>query len=445
MQHHEGKFSKLGYILTMAGSAIGLGTAWKFPTMTGQNGGFAFIFLYVVLCLLIGAAAFLAESVLGRSTGKDSKGAIYELAPAGKTAWSQGGYFFIVSILIVPFYLVVVGWIFYYMLLCVSALPGDVELAKTTFGSLVSNNVFGVSVCFLVMFILSIFVVSKGIKKGIEKLNFILMPSLFLLLILLVFYSAFYGNFAGAINFIFTPDFSKIFNADLLLKALGLAMFSMSLGMGTVCTYAASTTRRTNLMKSVFYIIGLNTAVGILMGLVVFSFIPAANASEGPGLIFVSLASLFGSLGVAGQFVGFAFFAALIFAGVTSAVSIIEPTVLHLMNHHGISRNKAVKYSAIFIFIVGFICIFSYYTPSSAYLTFFGKPVFDLLDFTTSNILMPLGALFFSIFVGWVAPRWRVYAVFVAYAPRWLIGIWYWLLRIVVPLSIITVGVYNFL
>lgn len=445
MAHHEGKFSRLGYILTMAGSAIGLGTAWKFPTMTGLHGGFAFIFLYIVLCVVVGAAAFLAEAVLGRSTAKDPKGAIIELAPSAKKAWGFGGYFVIVSILIVPFYLVVVGWIFYYAVLCMHGLPSDVSSAKSTFNALISNNIFGVSLSFLVMFGLSVFVVSKGIKKGIEKLNFILMPSLFILLIALVFYSVFYGNFSSALSFIFTPDLSKIFNADLLLKALGLAMFSMSLGMGTVCTYAAHTTRRTNLFKSVFYIIALNTFVGILMGLVVFSFIPASDASEGPGLIFVSLASLFGDMGISGQFIGFAFFIALIFAGITSAVSIIEPTVLHLMNHHGITRHRAVKYTAIFIFIVGFICIFSYYAPSASYLTFFGKSAFDLFDFTTSNILMPLGALFFSVFVGWVAVRWRVYAVFVGYAPRWAIGSWLWIVRIIVPASIITVGVYNFL
>ena len=285
----------------------------------------------------------------------------------------------------------------------------------------------------------------KGVKKGIEKLNLVLMPSLFILLIALVTYSAIFGNFTGAASFLFTPDLSKVLDADLLLKALGLAMFSMSLGMGTVCTYAANTDKFTNLFSSVFYIIVLNTMVGILMGLVVFSFIPIENASEGPGLIFVSLASLFGSMGVAGQIIGFAFFMALIFAGITSAISIIEPTALFLMNNVKVERPKAVAYCAVFIFVVGFICILSYYKPSAEVFTFFGKSFFDLLDYITSIILMPLGALFFCVFVGWVVPKSTLAENLKHQMPKGVFEIWVWVIRIIVPAAIISVGVYNFL
>ena len=443
--HKEAHFSRVGYILAMAGSAIGLGTAWKFPTMVGLGGGFAFILVYLVLCLAIGAAAFLAEALLGRATGRDTVGAIYELAPNAKRAWSIGGFFVFVSIMIVPFYLVVVGWIFYYAMLCMSQLPTDPVSAKEAFGYLASNNIFGVSMGFLIVFALSIYTILKGVKKGIEKLNLVLMPSLFILLIALVTYSAIFGNFTGAASFLFTPDLSKVLDADLLLKALGLAMFSMSLGMGTVCTYAANTDKFTNLFSSVFYIIVLNTMVGILMGLVVFSFIPIENASEGPGLIFVSLASLFGSMGVAGQIIGFAFFMALIFAGITSAISIIEPTALFLMNNIKVERPKAVAYCAVFIFVVGFVCILSYYKPSAEVFTFFGKSFFDLLDYITSIILMPLGALFFCVFVGWVVPKSTLAENLKHQMPKGVFEIWVWVIRIIVPAAIISVGVYNFL
>lgn len=441
--HAKVTFSKLGYVLAMAGSAVGLGTAWKFPTMTGNNGGFAFIFLYIVLAFAIGAAAFLAEGVVGKLTGKDARGGLIELAPRAKKGWGLGGLFTAVGILIVPFYLVVIGWIFYYAFSCIWGLPASSDEATKLFTNLIFEDLQSVCISFLVVFALAFFTISRGIKNGIEKLNLFLMPALFVLLLILVAYSAFNGNFSGAVSFIFTPDFSKILDPDLLLKALGLVMFSTSLGMCTICTYAASTSSDTNLFNSVFYIILLNIAVGILMGLIVFSFLPTENAAEGPGLIFISLASLFGSLGAIGQVIGFAFFAALIFAGVTSAVSIIEPTVLYLHNNLGISRKKAVSVTAIFVLIVGFICIFSYYKPSADALTFFGKSVFDLLDFTTSNILMPLGALFFAIFTGWVAPRDRVCSVFSGFVSKGVIAAWYYILRFLVPLAIIGVGVYN--
>ncbi|MCI6818931.1 MAG: sodium-dependent transporter, partial [Campylobacter sp.] len=160
--HKEAHFSRVGYILAMAGSAIGLGTAWKFPTMVGLGGGFAFILVYLVLCLAIGAAAFLAEALLGRATGRDTVGAIYELAPSAKRVWSIGGFFVFVSIMIVPFYLVVVGWIFYYAMLCMSQLPTDPASAKEAFGYLASNNIFGVSMGFLIVFALSIYTILKG-------------------------------------------------------------------------------------------------------------------------------------------------------------------------------------------------------------------------------------------------------------------------------------------
>lgn len=229
--HGKATFSKLGYILAMAGSAVGLGTAWKFPTMTGNNGGFAFIFLYIVLAFAIGAAAFLAEGVVGKLTGKDARGGLIELAPKAKKSWGLGGLFTAVGILIVPFYLVVIGWIFYYAFSCIWGLPAGDEAAKNLFTNLIFNDIQSVCISFLVVFTLAFITISKGIKNGIEKLNFVLMPALFILLLALVAYSAYNGNFSSALSFIFTPDFSKILDPDLLLKALGLVMFSTSLGM----------------------------------------------------------------------------------------------------------------------------------------------------------------------------------------------------------------------
>ena len=250
------KFSKLGYILAMAGSAIGLGNAWKFPTMAGNHGGFAFIFLYFVLTILIACVAFLAEAGIGRLSGKDTPKALIELAPKGQRFWGLGGFFMITALLIASFYLVVIGWILYYACLSIGGLPASIDEASKLFDNLIKNNITSVLLCYFAVLFITFYTVSRGIKKGIEKLNFILMPSLFILLIVILIYSFTFNSsgFSGAVSFIFTPDFSKILDPELILAAMGLALFSLSLGVGTVSTYGASLGEDTNLFKSLLYI-----------------------------------------------------------------------------------------------------------------------------------------------------------------------------------------------
>lgn len=184
-----------------------------------------------------------------------------------------------------------------------------------------------------------------------------------------------------------------------------------------------------------------------MMGLVVFSFIPLQEgvpAASGPGLIFVSLASLFAQMGVVGNFLAVAFFVSLLFAGITSAVSMIEPFVAYLIGQHGVSRKKALLYIGVFIYTLGVFCILSYYEQTAAVFNFFGKPFFDVLDFFTSNILMPLGAITFSIFVGWVIDQNKLWALFSEFMSRTAFNIWLFALRFVVPLAIIAIGAYQF-
>ena len=442
------KFSKLGYILAMAGSAIGLGTAWKFPTMAGNHGGFAFIFLYFVLTILIACVAFLAEAGIGRLSGKDTPKALIELAPKGQRFWGLGGFFMITALLIASFYLVVIGWILYYACLSIAGLPASTDEASNLFDSLIKNNLTSVLSCYFAVLFITFYTVSRGIKEGIEKLNFILMPSLFILLIVILIYSFTFNSsgFSGAVSFIFTPDFSKILDPELILAAMGLALFSLSLGVGTVSTYGASLGEDTNLFKSLLYIVGLNICMGILMGLVVFSFVqvaPGASANEGPGLIFVSLASLFGELGVVGSALGFMFFISLLFAGITSAVSMIEPAVRYFEDEKGISRIKSSTILGILVFGLGVLCVLSFYEPTKESFAIFGKSIFDILDYATSNVLMPLGVLFFSIFAGWIMPKERFYTLFLNYAPKFAVDIWYFILRFILPILVVGIGIYR--
>lgn len=442
------KFSKLGYILAMAGSAIGLGNAWKFPTMTGNHGGFAFIFLYFVLTILIACVAFLAEAGIGRLSGKDTPKALIELAPKGQRFWGLGGFFMITALLIASFYLVVIGWILYYAFVSIGGLPASTDEASKLFSNLIKNNLTSVLLCYFAVLFITFYTVSRGIKEGIEKLNFILMPSLFILLIVILIYSFTFNSsgFSGAVSFIFTPDFSKILDPELILAAMGLALFSLSLGVGTVSTYGASLGDDTNLFKSLLYIVGLNICMGILMGLVVFSFVQVAHgssANEGPGLIFVSLASLFGELGVVGSALGFMFFISLLFAGITSAVSMIEPAVRYFEDEKGISRIKSSAILGILVFGLGVLCVLSFYEPTKDSFAIFGKSIFDILDYATSNVLMPLGVLFFSIFAGWIMPKERFYTLFLNYTPKFAVDIWYFILRFILPILVVGIGIYR--
>ncbi|EIB51044.1 putative sodium:amino-acid symporter family protein, partial [Campylobacter jejuni subsp. jejuni 1997-1] len=267
------KFSKIGFILAVAGSAVGLGNAWKFPTLVGQSGGSAFILLYIILTLGVGFVIFLAELSIGKISEKDPVNAYEKLAPSNKKAWSYVGFTMVGAILIVSFYTLVIGWIVKYVFLSITGnLPMDLEVSKAQFGFFISEDFLSQFICFTLVFLCVFYIVSKGVKNGIEKLNVWMMPSLFILLILMLVYAISKDGFIMAVKFLFVPDFSKI-NTSNVLEALGLAFFSLSLGVGTIITYSASLSDKTNFITSTLNIIFINLLVGLLMGLVVFTFI----------------------------------------------------------------------------------------------------------------------------------------------------------------------------
>ncbi|AQW86213.1 Na+-dependent transporter, SNF family [Campylobacter pinnipediorum subsp. caledonicus] len=438
------KFSKIGFVLAMAGSAVGLGNAWKFPTMVGNNGGSAFIVIYLLLTFFVAFVAFLAELSIGKLGETDPVHSFEKLAPKYKKQWSLAGFFMIGGILIASFYLLVIGWILKYVMLSFYKLPTTTQEAGKAFNSLISNEFFNSFLCFSVVFLMVFFVVSKGIKSGIEKLNFWMMPSLFILLIIMLAYSlSISDGFIKAASFLFVPDFSKI-TPDIILQALGLAFFSLSMGVCTVPTYAASLPDGTNLVKSTLSIIAINILVGIMMGLVVFTFVfeyGGDTTQGGPGLIFVSLATLFAKLGIIGNILSFMFFISLLFAGITSAVSMIEPFTFYLINKLKISRKRALLYIACFVYILGFMCILSFYEPTS--FKVFGNPFFDILDYLTSNIIMPIGAIVFSFFVGFVVKKDGLYILFSSFMNKTFFEIWYFLLRFVTPVAILLIMIYQ--
>lgn len=440
------KFSKIGFILAVAGSAVGLGNAWMFPTLVGQNGGGAFIMLYVGLTLLVGFVIFLAELAIGKLSGKDPTNAYYSLAPRHKRAWSIVGFTMVGALLIVSFYSVVIGWILHYMFASFSVLPADTKASASAFTRLLEHDALGQIVCFSVIFVLVFYIVSRGIKDGIEKLNVWMMPALFIILILMLVYSMSVGGFVQAASFLFHPDFSMLTTSS-VLRALGLAFFSLSLGVGTIITYSASLPDRTNFVTSTLNIIFINIIIGLMMGLIVFTFIfeyGADPTAQGPGLIFISLTTLFAKLGIFGHVLSFGFFLALLFAGITSAISMIEPFCAYLINTFGLSRAKALVIIGIFVYALGVACIYSNIADTKAGLTFFGMGLFDLLNYIASNILMPFGGLMAAIFVGYVIDMRPVHELFVPYMGEGGFRLWRFFLRYISPLAVIIIALNSF-
>ena len=262
----------------------------------------------------------------------------------------------------------------------------------------------------------------------------------------MLFYALSMGDgFVKAAKFLFVPNFSAI-TPDVVLQALGLAFFSLSMGVGVIPTYAANLPEKTNLIKSTLSIIFINILIGIMMGLVVFTFIFAYGAdstASGPGLIFISLVTLFAKLGIVGNVMAVAFFVSLLFAGITSAVSMIEPFAYYLVRKFEISRKMALLYIGAFVYILGIFCILSYYSDTSSAFSVCGKPFFDALDFLTSNIMMPIGAIVFSFFVGYKLKKESLYLLFGDFMGRAFFEIWYFFLRYVVPVAICAIMIYQ--
>lgn len=436
------QFSKIGFVLAVAGSAVGLGNAWKFPTLVGSNGGSAFVLLYFVLTLCVGFVIFLAELSIGKLSEKDPVNAYKILAPKHKKAWSMAGWTMIGAILIVSFYSVVIGWVVRYFAFSFKDLPADINASKQSFENLLSNEIITQFLCFTFVFLFVFWVVSKGIKSGIERLNVYMMPTLFILLCLMLVYAVFMDGFTEAVHFLFVPNFNAL-DLNSILSALGLAFFSLSLGVGTIMTYSASLPDKTNFITSTIWIICINVLIGLMMGLIVFTFIfefSADPTQQGPGLIFVSLMTLFAKLGIVGNILAAAFFLSLFFAGVTSAVSMIEPFCFYLINSFELSRKKALFYIGVVVYILGSLCILSYIGFTSEALSFFGRSFFDCLDYLSSNIIMPLGGICAAIFVGFVLKKEALQILFKPYMSGIYFEIWYFFLRFIAPLAIVFIA-----
>lgn len=432
------RFSRIGFILAAAGSAVGLGNIWKFPYVTGEFGGGAFVIIYLIAIILIGLTVFIAESYIGQKAGTNSAAAFQDVSKTNNPRWRIAGFMIFTGLVILSFYSVIIGWILNYIILSFDALPNNLKLAEETFTNLVTKDI-GIQIVFhtIVTFTIA-YIILKGVKDGIEKINLILMPLLALIMIGLLMYSFTLDSFSQAINFMFMPDWSKI-DGHAVLAAVGQAFFTLSIGMGIIVTYSASMPKGANFVKSSILIAIVDTSIALIAGVIIFSFLFAAGAksSAGPGLVFISLPLIFSGWGVLGQVVAIAFFVALVFAGITSAISLLEPSLMYLIEKYKITRLKAAIISTTFFYVLGIIALLSMSNDYGTSLTFFGKNLFDWLDFLTSSVAMPISGFLTCIFLGYFVDQEELKKAFTSHVGSIVFNIWFVLIRYIVPVAII--------
>ncbi len=396
--------SKLGAILAAAGSAVGLGNIWRFPYEAGNYGGAAFILVYLVCVILLGIPIMIAEFIIGRHARANTAAAYRKLAPNTYWHW-MGRMGILTGFLILSYYSVVAGW----------TLEFIVEAGTNRFAGqsasdfIVSFDHFVASpwrpIVWLVIFLLvSHFIIAKGVQKGIEKSSKILMPMLFLLLILLVGCSISLPGSGSGIEFLLKPDFS-VMNSDVLLSAMGQAFFSLSLGMGCISTYASYFRNDANLIKTSFSVAWIDTLVAILAGFIIFpaAFSVGIQPDAGPSLLFITLPNVFyqafGQLPGLALVLSFIFYVLLALAALTSAISLHEVVTAYLHEEFNFTRSKASKIVTISCILLGIFCSLSLGIGKTY--TLCGLTLFDLFDFLTAKFMMPIGAFFTAIFLGW--------------------------------------------
>ncbi len=432
------KFSRIGFVLAAAGSAVGLGNIWKFPYVTGEYGGGAFVIVYLLAILFIGLVVFLAEAVIGQNAQANVATSFIETSKSKNPKWKFAGIIIISGLIILSFYSVVLGWILNYVFTSFSDLPTDSKTAGLAFETLISKDIALQLFYHTLIAGTVIYIVLKGIKDGIEKINLILMPLLGIILFGLLLYALSLDSFTKALSFMFTPDFSKI-DENALLAALGQAFFTLSLGVGTIMTYSASLDKEVNFVKSSILVAIVDTSIAIIAGLIIFSFLfeAGAQSSAGPGLVFISLPVIFSGWGILGQVIAISFFIALLFAGITSAVSMIEPSLMYFIERFNMTRKKAVVLCGGTFYILGIVALLSMSTKYGADLTFFGKNAFDLMDFITSSIMMPLAAIVTCVFLGYYVDKKLLEEKFLKHTSKTLFNIWYVLVKYIVPFVIL--------
>ena len=404
MSDRENFGSRAAVIMAFAGSAIGLGNIWRFPYMVGEYGGAAFILIYIICSFILSLPILFSESVIGRKTHLSTFGAMNALAPRSKWKW-LGLLTVITPLIILSYYSVVGGWAIEYLVKSAtfSFTTDKAEAVTGMFGEFASS-VWGPIICLFIFLSLTALIVFLGVKKGIEKFSNVSIPILFVLIVAIAIYSITLPGAGEGVKYLVKPDFSKL-TPDAFSAALGQSFFSLSLGVGTMLTYSSYVNKDENLMAY-----GAGTAVSDLLFAMLagFAIMPAVFAagitpSAGPGLVFETLPYIFAKMGAGGQvvscMVAILFFLTILVAALTSSISILEVGVAYLVEEKGVSRHNASIILFFATFAVGVLCSLSF--GPLADVKILGEGIFNFCDKLCSNYLMTIGALLFSVFVGW--------------------------------------------
>lgn len=409
--------SRWAFILAATGSAVGLGNIWRFPYLTGENGGGAFVLVYLFCVILVGIPIMMAEILLGRR-GRQSP--IHTMDTLAKEEglsqhWHLLGWMGVVSgFIILSYYSVIAGWTLAYIFRTGAGVfvDADATLTKQIFTDLVSDpeKLLAWHTAFMVM---SVIVVSRGVKNGLEQAVKFLMPALFILLLVMVGYAMSTEKFMEGITYLFVPDFERLadknFFSDIFLPALGQAFFSLSIGMGAIMIYGSYLSQKSSITFNCFTIAIADTSVAILAGIAIFPivFTYGLEPAGGPGLIFITLPIAFGQMPF-GTFFGCLFFVLLLFAAWTSAISLLEPAVTWLVENRNMSRVKAAALAGAIAWLLGLITVLSFNHWAFSF-SFAGavkeNGLFDIFDILTSNIMLPIGGLLVAIFASWLMSR----------------------------------------
>jgi neurotransmitter:Na+ symporter, NSS family len=439
------------FLLASIGSTVGLSNIWRFTYLAGENGGGAFVLIYILSLVVMGIPILAAELMIGRRGGKSMVGTLQVLAKRDgiSYAWKYFGWISMVGVfLILSFYCVIAGWTLDYTVTSLFGLLNDLDansaaeyysnILASPGRMMLSQGVFVAATAWIV---------AKGVREGLERSTSRMTPALFIILVALVFYSMFTGEFLKGLSFLFYPDFSKI-TPTVIMAAFGQAFFSLGIGVGVMLTYGAYMPASSSILKSAAIISFSDGFAAILAGLAIFPIVFQYDLSpgEGPGLIFITLPIAFARM-PGGGFIGALFFLLVVFAALTSSISLLESIISHLEEALKMGRKKITLIAGVLLWLTGLTTVFSFniwadFTPLDMIKPLEGKTLFGLIDYFSSNLLMPIGGILMAILAGWVLSKQTTHNE-LRLQNETLFMVWRFLIRFVAPAALSAVFISN--